>query len=41
MAHQSKSKEPTNSHASIQAQNPKTQETAPNVHTQQTCKTTK
>jgi len=41
MVHQPKSKELTYNHVSIQAQNTKTQETTPNVHTHKTCKTTK
>jgi hypothetical protein len=41
MAHQFNSKDLTYNHASIQAQNTKPQETTPNVHTQNTCKTTK
>jgi hypothetical protein len=38
MAHQPKSKELTYNHASIQAQNTKTQETTPNVHTHKIAK---
>jgi hypothetical protein len=41
MLHQPNSKEPTYNHTSIQAQNTKTQETTPSVHTQKTYKTTK